>query len=69
MKLGDLGGSCGFLNSGSPGGPPFGPPLPPPPIPGRATKIEKVFLVPALGLILGSGKSLLEAPERNSLRI
>ena len=31
MKWGDLGGFCGFLNSGPPGGgPPFGPLLPPP---------------------------------------
>ena len=61
MKWGDLGGFCGFLDSGPPGGPPFGPPLAPPPIPGRATKIEKVSLNPGAISILGGRKSLLEA--------
>ena len=69
MKWGDLGGFCGFLNSGPPGGGPFWAPFWGPPISGRATKIEKVFLVPTLGLILGSRKSLQVRKSRNSLRI
>ena len=68
INLGDFGGFCGFLNSGPPGGALLGP-FWPPPISGRATKIEKVFLVQGLGLILGSRKSLQVRKSRNSLRI
>ena len=61
MKWGDLGGFCGFLDSGPPGGAPFWAPFGPPPLPGRATKIEKVFLNPGAISILGGRKSLPEA--------
>ena len=60
MKWGDLGGFCGFLDSGPPGGPLLGP-LWGPPLPGRATKIEKVAFIPGAISILGGRKSLLEA--------
>ena len=56
MKWGDLGGFCGFLNSGPPGGA-FWAPFGVPPISGRATKIEKVFFIPGVHSILGRRKS------------
>ena len=69
MKWGDLGGFCGFLDSGPPGGPPFGPPFGGPPIPGRAPKIAKVSPILGAISILGRGKFYRVLKSRKSLRI
>ena len=69
MKWGDLGGFCGFLDSGPPGGPPFGPPLGGPPLPGRTTKIAKLDVASELEQLLGSRKFYRVLKYRKSLRI
>ena len=56
MKWGDLCGSAVSWILGPRGGP-FWAPFGPPPLPGRATKIEKLFFIPGVHSILGRRKS------------